>query len=91
MTLGHVPAVTLMHPAVRNPALVRVWALPMSGYPLVSFATPSPIPAEPDIADGGWRTVFLNSGRGRSRVHHGAYVIAMRGWDGDDASAEQDR
>jgi hypothetical protein len=85
------PAVTLVHPPVRNPALVRVWALPMTRYPLMSFATPSPIPAEPDIADGGRWTVFLNSGRGRSRVHHGAYVIAMRGWDGDDASAEQAR
>jgi hypothetical protein len=85
------PPVTLMHPAVRNPALMRMRVLPMTGYPLVSFATPSPIPAEPDIADLGRWTVYLNSGWGRSRVHHGAYVIAMRGWDGDDTSAEQAR
>jgi hypothetical protein len=89
MTFGQMPAIALMHPAVRDPSLARVGAFPMTRYPLMSLTAPSPVAAEPDIADRGWWTVFLDPGWGRSRVHHGAHVISMRGWGRDDASTEQ--
>jgi hypothetical protein len=91
MTFGEMPAITFMHPAVGDPSLARMWALPATLYPLVSFATPPPVAAEPHITGRGWWAVFLEPGWRRSRLHHCAHVVSMRGYSGDDASAKQGR
>jgi hypothetical protein len=88
MTLGHMPAIALMHPMVGDPALVRMRALPVTADPLVAPTIPIPIATQPDISGGGRRTVFLDARWRRRNRDYGAYVIPVRGHSSDHASTE---
>jgi hypothetical protein len=92
MPLGQMPSITLMHPAMRHPALARMRALPVAAHPFVASADPIPVASEPDISGLRRRAVFLHSYRGRlDRYHRTHIVVTWRGRDGNDASAQRHR
>jgi len=77
MTFRQMPPITLMHPAMRDPPLMRMGVLPMATYPLVTSTAPPPVATEPDIASRRRRSIFLEPGWGRGHLDHGTYVISM--------------
>jgi hypothetical protein len=91
MPLSQIPPITLMHPMMGYPMLMRMRTIPVAANPYVLTAFPAPVATQPHIAGGGRRTIFLDPDRRRGHHDRGTRVIPVR-WRrySDDASAERD-
>src|SRR5581483_12323640 len=83
------PAIALVDPMVRDPAIVGASAVPMPRHPFMASASPDPVSAEPHIAGPRCWAIFLDTGWRRSSGDYGAHVIVARGWRCHDASAKR--
>jgi hypothetical protein len=89
MTFYEVPAIPLMNPVVRDPVLVRMRPLPVTGYPHVLTAFPAPVSRRPNEPALGGRSVCLHSyGWGRHHDRRARIVVAWWWRGSHDASAE---